>query len=83
MTGIISAVTTNLVIDSFDRYISNCAACGEDHNNLPVKELAAPFLIDFNEYDGMYFCPLTGDSVYVNIANDLTPGPEIDLYLSE
>ena len=46
--------------------IDNCASCGEDHIEVSVTELAVPVSIDGTDYNSMYYCPKTGDSIYYN-----------------
>jgi len=54
----------NVMDESYDN-VSNCASCGNDHEDVLMKELVVPIIIDGNEYTHMYYCPDTGDSIYL------------------
>ena len=54
-----------VLMDEKYQNIDSCASCGNDHTDVLVTELSVPVIIDGNEYHFYYYCPDTGDSIYL------------------
>ena len=47
--------------------IDDCASCHNFHNDVEVTLVDPPIEYDLEEYDGYFLCPMTGETVFVQV----------------